>query len=271
MGWRVMASSERVQVLSERTRVPADGVSSTKICVRLPKAAGDSVSLRLTKLGSFDPEGQVREASFPVVDGEANLTVFAPKRPGMTHLLGPGIKQRLEFGAASHIHAVIYEWIPTLAWALVLALVLRNYAVASYFIPSSSMERTLLRGDLLIADKLSYKVLGQEPKRGDVMIFVFPQEQKKGKVDYIKRIIGLPGDTVEVRDEVVYVNGEPLQEPYIAEAPYTNYGPVVVPGDGAPTEYYRVAAPKADGAESFPLEFTSLNVRDYTGLLSPVT
>lgn len=226
-----MASTDRPQVLSERIRVPADGISSTKICIRLPQGADQPVTLRLTRCGSFDPDSEVREASFAPTDGEINFSIYAPKRPGMTFLTGPGVKQRLEFGAASHLHAIVYEWVPTLAWALVLALVLRNYAVASYFIPSGSMESTLMPGDLLIADKFSYKVLKHEPARGDVMIFVYPGDDERGKPDFIKRIIGLPGDRVRVTDGIVYVNNEPLDEPYIKEAPFSDFEEVSVPQD----------------------------------------
>jgi signal peptidase I len=227
-----MASSDRIQVLSERTRIPADGVSSAKLCLRFPPGSESHVALKLTKSGSFSPHEVVREQTLELKDGEVNFSIYAPNRPGTTTLLGPGIRQRLEFGAASHLHAVIYEWIPTLVWALFLALVLRNFAVASYFIPSGSMEDTLKRGDLLIADKFSYRVLHHEPERGDVMIFVYPDPDKKNPhVDYIKRIIGLPGDTVSVKDGIVYVNHKPLDEPYIKEQPYADFDERVVGKD----------------------------------------
>jgi signal peptidase I len=242
-----MASNDRVQVLSERTRIPADGVSSAKLCLRFQQPEGENVTLKLSRAGSFLPDSTVREMSFPVQDGEVNLTVYSPSRPATTLLVGPGIKQRLEFGAASHLHAVVYEWIPTLLWALVLALVLRNYAVASYFIPSGSMEDTLKRGDLLIADKFSFKALHHEPERGDVMIFVYPDTDKSHpKVDYIKRIIGLPGDTVEVSNGTVYVNSEPLDEPYIKEHPFNDFAPRVV----GPNEYFAMGDNRNHSSDS---------------------
>jgi signal peptidase I len=238
-------SSDRIQVLSERTRIPADGVSSTKICIRTPQADGN-ITLKLSKLGSFDAQSQVREITLPVENGEVNFSVYAPKRPGPTFLTGPGIKQKLEFGAVSHVQALVYEWIPTLAWAVVLALVLRNYAVASYFIPSGSMENTLVRGDLLIADKFSYKVLKHEPQRGDVMIFVYPGKDHKGKVDYIKRIIGLPGDEVSVHDGKVFINGEALTEPYIKEEPYQEFGPKKI----GPDEFFAMGDNRNHSSDS---------------------
>ncbi|MCH7472967.1 signal peptidase I [bacterium] len=168
----------------------------------------------------------VREATFPVTENEVNFTVYSPQRPGRSYLLGPGLKHRLEFVAASFLQGLIYEWVPTLVYALVLALVLRSYAVASFYIPSGSMENTLFKGDMLIADKLSYKVLGREPKRGDIMIFRFP---KNTKLDYIKRLVGLPGDTIEVKDGIVSVNGIDLEEDYIKEKPFSDFGPETVP------------------------------------------
>jgi signal peptidase I len=242
-----MASTERVQILSERTRIPADGVSSAKLCLRFAPPAQGAVTLKLTRAGSFSPNATVREQEFLIEDGEVNLTVYAPSRPGNTLLLGPGIKQRLEFGAATHLHAVVYEWVPTLLVALVMALVLRSYAVASYYIPSGSMEDTLKRGDLLIAEKFTYKVLHHQPERGDVMIFVWPDPVKADpRVDYIKRIIGLPGDTVEVSNGTVYVNNVPLDEPYIKEHPFQDTPPTKV----GPDEYFAMGDNRNHSSDS---------------------
>ncbi|MCB1217287.1 signal peptidase I [bacterium] len=126
------------------------------------------------------------------------------------------------------MQGLLYEWIPTIVMALGLALVLKSFVVASFYIPSGSMENTLKKGDLLIADKLSFKLLGQDPQRGDIMIFRYPKDPKK---DYIKRVIGLPGDSVRVQDHTVYVNGEALIEDYIAEDPDFDYPSVTVPED----------------------------------------
>jgi signal peptidase I len=218
--------NQQVEILSERSRIPADGKTPTKLCLRFSEPPGDEIALKITKRGSFKPDEIIREATFPIVKGEVNLVVYPPARPGVGWLSGEGFRHRLEFVASSFVQGLVFEWVPTLFWALVFALILRTYAVATFYIPSGSMENTLLNHDLLIADKLSYKVLRREPQRGDIMIFRNPQNLKQ---DYIKRVIGLPGDTIEVRGGVVYVNGEPLEEEYIKEKPYRSYGPKTVP------------------------------------------
>jgi len=215
-----------VEVLTERTKIPSDGKTATRLCLRFENLDESEVSLRLSRGGSFDPEAIVREQTFPVENSQVTLTVYAPRRPGSSYLQGEGFRHRIDFIPASFWQGLVYEWVPTLVYALAIALVLRTYAVASFIIPSGSMKDTLLEHDLLIANKLSYKLLGAEPQRGDVMIFKPPHEPKK---DYIKRVIGLPGDLVEVSDGTVYINGEPLPEDYIKEPPLENMEPMVVP------------------------------------------
>jgi signal peptidase I len=224
-------ASGHVEILSERSKIPADGHSATKFCIRYAADQGAVATLHLAKRGSFEPDHIVREKAFAVVNGEVNFTVYPPTRPGSAILTGPGVKHRIDFVAANFMAGLVFEWVPTLFWAILLALVLRSYAVASYYIPSGSMENTLMERDLLIADKLSYKLLSHDPQRGDVMIFRYPEDPR---LDYIKRIIGLPGDTVAVRDGIVYVNDAPLNEAYIKEKPFNNFGPVTV----GPDEYF---------------------------------
>jgi signal peptidase I len=115
----------------------------------------------------------------------------------------------------------VREYVEAFAVALVIALIVRTLLLQAFRIPSSSMEDTLLIGDHIFVNKFLYgyhipftkgRVLSMtHPKRGDIVVFVFPEDKSK---DFIKRIIGTPGDTVEVHDKVVYVNGEPLKEPY---------------------------------------------------------
>jgi signal peptidase I len=221
--------NSNVEIYSERSRVPADG-SATKLYLRFAHSAPEYVTLRLSR-GSFDPAGYSKSAEFKVENNEVHLEFYAPSRPGVAYLTGPGVKHRIDFVARNLGQSIAYEWTPTLLISLVLAFTLRSYAVASFFIPSGSMENTLRRGDLLIADKLSYKLLHNDPKRGEVMIFQYPGDKR---LDYIKRVIGLPGDVVEVRDGHVYVNGKELHEVYVKEAPFSTWGPEQVPGGDTP-------------------------------------
>jgi signal peptidase I len=122
--------------------------------------------------------------------------------------------------------------------ALLLAILIKTFVVQAFYIPSQSMEATLLRNDRVLVSKIPY-YLGGEPERGDVIVFEEPDpadrpETDRGVVggafhwliqkigveqpdnpDYIKRVIGLPGDKIKVKDGLVYVNGQQLDEPYL--------------------------------------------------------
>jgi signal peptidase I len=131
--------------------------------------------------------------------------------------------------ARSHQENPLWEIVKTVATAAVLALGIRTFVAEARYIPSESMVPTLEINDRLIIEKVSYHF--QEPKRGDVVVFSPTKtlEEQNYHEAFIKRVIGLPGDTVEVRNGRVYVNNEPLTEPYIAEKPDYQYGPQTVP------------------------------------------
>jgi signal peptidase I len=117
------------------------------------------------------------------------------------------------------------SWMRSLGIALVLFLVIRTFLVEAFQIPSGSMERTLLAGDFLFVNKAVYgaQIPGtrarlpafETPQRGDVIVFAYP---KNPVLNYVKRVIGLGGDTVEMRAGHVRVNGRRLLEPYIQRA-----------------------------------------------------
>ena len=123
--------------------------------------------------------------------------------------------------------SALKELIVTLVLVVLIAAVLKFFIVDSCKILSESMATTLNTNDRIIIFKLAY-CFG-EPERGDIITFEPPAEMDEGK-DFIKRVIGLPGETVEVRSgEGVYINGEFLEEPYIEEIPNYDFGPVTVP------------------------------------------
>ena len=103
-----------------------------------------------------------------------------------------------------------WEWTKALIIAVALAAVIRYFLLAPIVVDGESMMPTLLDGDRMIVNKLSYLV--GEPERFDIVVFHAPE----GK-DYIKRVIGLPGDTVEYKEDTLYVNGERFEEPYLDE------------------------------------------------------
>ena len=138
---------------------------------------------------------------------------------------------------------MLKEYAEALIVALILAFFIRSFVVQAFKIPSGSMLQTLQIGDHLLVTKFAYgvkipftniMVMEREgPKHGDVIVFDFPEDPSK---DFIKRVIGLPGDVIEIRDKQVFRNGVQLVEPYVqhvdsaAAVPRRdNFGPVMVP------------------------------------------
>ncbi len=120
----------------------------------------------------------------------------------------------------------IISWIVTIIFALGLGLFISKGLIVNAEIPSGSMENTIMTQDRLIALRTAYWF--SEPQRGDIVVFHYPDNEEEL---YIKRVIGTPGDTVEGKDGVVYVNGEALKEPYIKEPAEEDFGPYKVPED----------------------------------------
>jgi len=105
----------------------------------------------------------------------------------------------------------IFEWVQTICIALIVAFVVRQFFFQPYKVQMGSMLPTLKENNLIIVNKILYRL--QSPKRGDIVVFVPPGGEKK--VYYVKRIVGLPGDTIEVKDGAVFINNEKLIEPYL--------------------------------------------------------
>lgn len=108
------------------------------------------------------------------------------------------------------------EWVAVIVGAVVIALLVRNFVVQSFQIPSGSMHSTLIEGDRVLVNRLSYRL--HDINRGDVIVFSRPESAPAGPgepEDLIKRVIALPGETIEARDGKVYVDGEAINEPYL--------------------------------------------------------
>ena len=127
---------------------------------------------------------------------------------------------------SSTVKKEVISWIKTIILALILAGAVNSFLIVNAEVPTGSMENTIMAGDRILALRTSYWF--EEPQAGDVAIFRYPDDPT-GKTLYVKRIIGAEGDTVEVKDGLVFVNGKVLQEEYLAEVPYGDFGPVIVP------------------------------------------
>ncbi|HEY9906370.1 MAG TPA: signal peptidase I [Thermosynechococcaceae cyanobacterium] len=123
------------------------------------------------------------------------------------------------------------EGLKTIVLSAFLAFGIRTFVAEARYIPSGSMQPTLEIDDRLIIDKLGYRF--KSPQRGDIVVFSPTQklEELKYQDAFIKRVIGLPGEKVEVKNRRVYINDQPLSENYTKEAPQYDYGPQVVPQD----------------------------------------
>jgi signal peptidase I len=142
--------------------------------------------------------------------------------------------------------STVREYLESIIWAVLIALVIRTFIIQTFMIPSGSMEPTLAIGDHIFVNKFLYgttlpftdkKILKlRDPVRGDVAVFRFPEDRSK---DFIKRVIGVPGDQVMVRNQKVYINGTLYQNPHEVHreppldprqtSPRDNFGPVRVP------------------------------------------
>ena len=126
------------------------------------------------------------------------------------------------------IKGEIISWIKTILLAVVIAVCINTFVIVNANVPTGSMENTIMAGDRVIALRFSY--MFGDPKRGDVAIFKYPDDPT-GKTNYVKRVIGLPGEIVEIIDGEVYIDGEILEESYIREETIGSYGPYEVPED----------------------------------------
>lgn len=118
----------------------------------------------------------------------------------------------------------VFDWIISVTIAIVIALVIRTFVVELYKVDGQSMRPTLQNEERVVVNKFLYHF--EKPKFGDVIVFEFPKDKSR---NFIKRVIGIPGDTVEIKDSKVYVNDKILDEPYILSTTELGFKKEVVP------------------------------------------
>ncbi len=128
-------------------------------------------------------------------------------------------------------HSVLREWIESIVVAFILAMFIRTFLVQAFKIPTGSMRPTLLEGDLILVNKFIYGAkipftdlrlpALRQPQRGDVIVFIYPQDSKK---DFIKRLVAHEGETVEIKNGTIYVNGRSLLDSLFSQRYYYNRG-----------------------------------------------
>ena len=150
--------------------------------------------------------------------------------------------------------SVAREYIEAIIFALIIALLIRSFIVQAFKIPSGSMKNTLLIGDHILVSKFTYgihipneipftsiklfpdiRLFPHDPNRGDIIVFKYPKNESR---DFIKRVTGVPGDKIQLIRQKLYVNDQPVEEPYAIhidpagnklQSPRDDFGPIIVP------------------------------------------
>ncbi len=127
---------------------------------------------------------------------------------------------------SSKIKKELISIIKTVIIAIAIAFIITNFIIVNAIVPTGSMKNTIMPNDRLIASRLSY--IFSEPKRGDIIVFKAPDDED---TLYVKRLIGMPGETINIIDGKVYINEnkDPLPDEYIMEKMLGSFGPYVVP------------------------------------------
>lgn len=123
----------------------------------------------------------------------------------------------------------ILSYSKIILFSLVVGYFVNSTLIANAQVPSGSMESTIMTGSRIIINRLAY--LSGTPERGDIISFHCPDDADPNAIPYLKRIIALAGETIEGKDGKIYINGNILNEPYISDHSFEDFGPYTVPGD----------------------------------------
>ena len=183
---------------------------------------------------AYPPGPKPSPGTGPPDNGMSGGAAAAPRPPSLQPSEPPqppknGPAHRKSNGSSARS---IVEWVVILVAALTVAIVVKTFLIQAFYIPSGSMEPTLHPGDRVLVNKLSYDL--HPIHRGDIVVFRRPPSEAGDTTirDLIKRVIGLPGDRIEARDGVVYINGQALKEPYLPAGTVTTTLPLTTVPSG---------------------------------------
>lgn len=159
---------------------------------------------------------------------------------------GKGLGPETERGAmrvAGSFLGLFFETIKVVLISMAIILPIRYFLIQPFYVEGASMEPTFNSNEYLLVDEITFRF--QQPKRGDVVVFHYPRDPRQF---YIKRVIGLPGDTIAIREGIVYINNQKLDEPYLDELRIgdSNLEPTTIP-DGS---YYLLGDNRANSLDS---------------------
>jgi signal peptidase I len=190
------------------------------------------------------------------VSGDLDSKALLAPEPPPTSEGGPAPSDRRTKG--SRARRTLIEWLIIIGAVVICTVLLRTFVIQSFYIPSASMEPTLQVGNRIVVDKLSYHL--HSINRGDIVVFARPPLEDQEYADLVKRVIGLPGETISSKNCSVYINGKLLNESWLPKAPssctralpgdanpqYDLPGPVHIPAG----EYYVMGDNRTDSEDS---------------------
>ena len=158
------------------------------------------------------------------------------------------------------IKAEVFSWVKVIVSAIIIALLMDFFIIANAVVPTGSMETTIPAGSRIMGLRLYYDF--KEPERGDIVIFKYPDDES---VDYLKRIIGLPGETVQVKDGYVYINGEKLESDIYGKEVMQSAGIAAEPITLGDDEYFVLGDNRNNSSDSRDPSVGILKRKDLLG------
>ncbi len=237
-----LATAERqfLERQEQETSKAAEPSAPSPVAVPVQPALPDAEAARETKVDTktpTDPQTSVDRGS-PSPAQEESGKLFGPGSESSAEAQSPPLQDGdtsdgdVSDGEASDTETSLVrsllEWVMVLVGAVVVAMLLRAFLFQAFKIPSESMEATLQVQDRVMVNRVSYHL--HEVERGDVIVFTTPPGIPAGEAHLIKRVIGLAGETIEGRDNAVYVNGQRVAEPYLDPADtILDFQPIFIP------------------------------------------